>query len=467
MGTLTQFFAQNQQLILFLYGLVFFVMGLAIILQSRRASRLELARSLSWLAVFGIAHGLNEWGDLFIPMQAAYTSETIIKLLYVFQLVLLSLSFAFLFEFGVSLLNTLGKARRLRSLPILLFSLWLFVTFFILTTINFDSLTRYRISIALARYFIALPGGLLAAYGLREHAIKRIAPLQVPEIYSTLRVAGISLALYALFAGLIPPPISFPPGNFINSLVFTRVIGIPPTVFRSLIGMVMAVTIIRALEVFEVETQRRIERLEQLSIINTERERIARDLHDGAIQKVYTAGLLVESASKLSASDGELSSRLNRAQTVLNDSIADLRRNLTELNPAALNESQPLAVELERLISNSPYKTMVKLGLKLSIPRETALAPIRTGHVMAILNEALANIVRHAHAHNIWVLAEDSGEKFKIIVRDDGIGFSDDTLQGYGLRNMHDRTRILNGDLDVQSIRNKGTTLTFEVPWSD
>ena len=69
--------------------------------------------------------------------------------------------------------------------------------------------------------------------------------------------------------------------------------------FRSLIGLVMAVTIIRALEIFEVETDRRIEALEQRSIINAERERIARELHDGAIQKVYTAGLLVESASKL------------------------------------------------------------------------------------------------------------------------------------------------------------------------
>ena len=93
-------------------------MGLAIVLQSRRASRLELARSLGWLAAFGIIHGLNEWADLFIPIQAAYTSETLIRLLYILQLVLLSFSFAFLFQFGVSLLNTLGKARWLRSAPI-------------------------------------------------------------------------------------------------------------------------------------------------------------------------------------------------------------------------------------------------------------------------------------------------------------------------------------------------------------
>ncbi|MEW6239383.1 MAG: hypothetical protein AB1564_01050, partial [Chloroflexota bacterium] len=66
MITLSEFFEINHQLILFVYGLVFFVLGLAIILQTRRSSRLELARSLRWLAAFGITHGFHEWGDLFI-----------------------------------------------------------------------------------------------------------------------------------------------------------------------------------------------------------------------------------------------------------------------------------------------------------------------------------------------------------------------------------------------------------------
>ncbi len=472
MSVLSAFFDENQQLILFLYGLVFFVMGLAIVLQSRRASRLELARSLGWLAAFGIAHGLNEWGDLFIPIQATYAAATVIRFLYVLQLVLLSLSFAFLFEFGVSLLNTLGRFRWLRSFPAILFGLWLFVAFFILTTIAFDSVTWYRISNALARYFMAFPAGLLAAYGLREHAIKRIAPLQVPVIYNTLRVAGVSLGLYAFFGGLIPPPIPFPPGNLLNARLFEQWLGIPPMVFRSVIGMVMAVMIIRALEVFEVETQRRIEALEQQSIISAERERIARELHDGAIQKVYTAGLLVESASKLADGKSELSTRLHRAQVVLNDSIADLRRNLTELNPASAREPEPLAAELDRIAADSHYTTMVKIGLQLKIPRDASLTSIRMGHLSAILNEALANVVRHAHARHVWILAEEAGtagsrQMLRIMVKDDGTGISQGASHGYGLRNMHDRARILNGNLDLQSMHNKGTTVTIEIPWSD
>ena len=72
MDTLRTLFENNRDLILFVYGMIFFTLGLMIALQSRRYSRLDLARSLKWLAAFGLIHGLHEWGDLFIPIQAAY-----------------------------------------------------------------------------------------------------------------------------------------------------------------------------------------------------------------------------------------------------------------------------------------------------------------------------------------------------------------------------------------------------------
>src|SRR5512139_4054849 len=105
MEILAVFFEANQAIIYFAYGLAFFTMGLAVALQSRQFSRLELARSLNWLAGFGILHGLNEWGDLFIPIQTTYLATPVVNLLYVVQLVLLALSFTCLFAFGVSLLK--------------------------------------------------------------------------------------------------------------------------------------------------------------------------------------------------------------------------------------------------------------------------------------------------------------------------------------------------------------------------
>jgi hypothetical protein len=89
MTTLSEIIALNRENIFFIYGLAFFSLGLAIAMQSRRHSRLELARSLKWLAAFGITHGFYEWGDIFIPMQAAYLSAQWMAILEVLHSALL------------------------------------------------------------------------------------------------------------------------------------------------------------------------------------------------------------------------------------------------------------------------------------------------------------------------------------------------------------------------------------------
>ena len=102
-----EFFVINQTILLFIYGQVFFVLGLAILWQSRRHSQLDLARSLGWLGAFGLIHGLHEWGDIFIPIQAEYLSRVWIEILVLVQLCLLAFSFACLFQFGVETLHPL------------------------------------------------------------------------------------------------------------------------------------------------------------------------------------------------------------------------------------------------------------------------------------------------------------------------------------------------------------------------
>ena len=104
-GTADEIVQLNREIILFAYGLVFFVLGLAILFQSRRYSRLDLARSLSWLAGFGLLHGLYEWGELFSPFQERYLARPAILLLHVTHLIFFGLSVLSLFEFGMALLR--------------------------------------------------------------------------------------------------------------------------------------------------------------------------------------------------------------------------------------------------------------------------------------------------------------------------------------------------------------------------
>ena len=468
MTNLSVFFAHNREIFLFVYGLGFFILGLAIILQVQKSSRLELARSLIWLATFGIAHALNEWADLFIPLQARYLDITAVRLLRVIQLVLLAVSFASLFEFGISVLRPFHLAGWLRGVPAALLGAWLFFVFFILLPIESDLERWHHMADALARYFIGFPGGLLAAYGLRLHALKRIKPLNAPVIFSTLRIAGISLGIYAVLGGLVPPAVNFFPGNLLNSQSFEHAVGIPIILFRTLISVTIAAFVIRSLEVFDLETRRKIEELEQQQIIQAEHERLARDLHDGAIQKVYTAGLLVESASRLIEPKAEIGVRLERAVFVLNDAIADLRHNLAELHHSYSSIPEESLVEfLSGLTENPHYNTLVNISLDLKLPEGKALSPVRTTHVFAIVNEMLANVVRHANARNVNIQARDLGEHLQISIKDDGVGLTSEAQAGYGLRNMRDRSRLLNGELYFSDSTAKGTTATLEIPWMD
>lgn len=465
MTALTDFFLINRSIIYFLYGLVFFLLGFAIILQTRQSSRLDFARSLRWLAAFGIAHGFHEWGDLFIPIQAEYLSPETIRILYIVHLSLLAISYVFLFQFGIALLYSGKRGHWLHWLALVFSIGWFIILISNLPPVITDErLWRYPAN-ALARYFIGFPGGLLAAYALRRHTLLRIKPLNVPKIVLTLQVAGVALGIYAILGGLIPPPVDFFPGNILNRDTFIDLIGIPPLVFRSLVGLVIAIALIRALEVFDVETERRIEALEQHQIVTAERERLARELHDGAIQKVYTAGLLVEATSMLADPNSEIGAGLEKSIIVLNEAVADLRRNLTELHAGSSASTESLSTLLQQVAENPQYTSMVNISLNLDGLNDRHISPIRSGHVLAIVNEALANIVRHAQAKNVEIRARDLGIKLQIEIQDDGIGLPSRPDAGYGLRNMRDRARLLNGDLAFTN--HKGTLVALTISWED
>jgi len=464
MISITEFFELNREIIFFVYGLVFFILGVAIVLQTRQSSRLDLARNLRWLAAFGITHGFYEWGDLFIPIQGEYLNKETMQVLYFFHKILLAVSFVCLFEFGITVLPSSKRVRGFHWTSMAVFAVWVFIAF-IVFPVNPNDLEWKRISNALARYLIGFPGGMLAAYGLRAHTLQRIKPLNVPKIVQMFQIAGISLGIYAVVGGLVVPPVNFFPGNFLNTDTFTELLGVPPLVLRSLVGVVIAFTVIRALEVFSLETDRRIEHLEQQQIINAEQERLARDLHDGAIQKVYTAGLLVEAAARFAEPESEMDKRLKRAIAALSDSILDLRRNLSELHAHTQTTQESLPELFQKIAENPNYNTMVNIFIKMDISESKSISGRRAAHVSAIINEAMANTVRHSHAGNVNIHADGNNEYLIIEIKDDGVGMSPEAKNGYGLRNMRDRARLLNGKIEFEN--DKGLTVTLEIPWKD
>lgn len=461
MDAVRYFFEVNRDPVFFVYGLVFFVMGLAIALQSRRHSRLDLARSLGWLAAFGLAHGLHEWGDIFIPIQATYLDTAVIRVLQVLQVILLALSFGFLLQFGIELLRE--RWPRLAFLPLLLmvgWGLWFIMPGLALTE-GFD--LWHQQAATWARYLIGFPGGLLAAIALRYQAAKNIKPLGLEKIFRTLRLAGLALLAYGLLGGLIVSGGDFFPANWLNETNLNAWIGIPAPVFRSLAGLIMAVTIIRALEVFDLEVDYLIEQMEIEQNLLAERERIGRELHDGAMQQVYSAGLLMEAAQgKLEEDTAVAGQRLAQAITALNEAVTSLRAYMGELRPGPASVS--LADGLRQQTADPRLHAFLNVELSLDIPETAVFTPAQTSHMLAIVGEALSNAARHAQAHHVTVRACPDGNQFQLMIQDDGQGFTGRPGNGYGLRNMRERARLLGGRLAVNSEPGNGTQITLEMP---
>ncbi len=457
------FFDINYELVLFASGLVFFIVGLAISLQSRRYSRLQLARSLGWLAGFGITHGLHEWGLLFIPIQAHYMNQTGISLLQFIQVMLLGSAFFALFSFGADLLR--DKWQRLRLSPYIMALIWISVVFVLDLKSEGSIGWLHQQAMIWAKYLLAFPGALLAAYGLLYQAERQIKPLQLRSIYNTTLVASATLVLFSLFSTISVPYGDFFPANWLNQSLLVRLTSVPASVFLSLIGLVLAVTVARVLEVFDLEVGRLMDQMRFEQSLAVERERIGREIHDGAIQMIYTAGLIVESTRRRVEDDPILTQRLDRAMTALNETVASLRANMNDLRKESLAAS--LAEGLRQRTRDPRLTTLMTVELALDLPETAVFNPAQTTHILAIVSEALTNAARHARPGYALVRAASENGSLVVSIRDDGDGFtprpSDES--GFGLRNMRDRARLLGGELVIDSERGKGTSVTLIVPW--
>lgn len=460
------FFLLNESIILFVYGQVFFVLGLAITWQSRRHSRLDLARSLGWLGAFGLTHGLHEWGDIFIPIQAEFLSPAWIETLLLLQICLLAFSFACLFQFGVEALRPFyPNLRWIQLVPVTLLLAW--ATAFLWTS-QVRPLDSSRVVIDAniwARYLLGFPGALTAALGLRQQVRRRLQLEGFSHIARMFQIAGLALVLYAVFGGLFVPPAAFFPANVVNTDAVVSLLGVPAQVLRSLAGMLLAFAIVRGLEIFDVEVDRQIEEMEQAQILQAERERVSRELHDGAIQTVYTAGLMAESIRKKMSADDVLAPRLERVISALHHAIRDLRQFVAELEPDTFCES--LADGLRQLTEDPHLRSLVEVETSIDCYEAESFAPARTTHVLAIVNEALSNVVRHANARHVSVMAQRDDGQLAVIVADDGVGLAEERIPGFGLRNMRDRARLLGGSLRIERRKPQGTQIILNVPWDE
>ena len=209
-----------------------------------------------------------------------------------------------------------------------------------------------------------------------------------------------------------------------------------------------------------VDRSRAVERFNEIR--EAERSRIARDLHDEALQELTDALVQAyrgQSAGLGPAAAGQLISTLKRVSEQLRGAIYDLRLNDDVSRP--FPEALRALVAVQRALA-----VECDIDLDVSWSPSTRLVGDRGIEVLRIVGEALTNARRHSGAGHVRVSARGSEERFCVEVTDDGHGFDPDATSSgtdrMGIKGMRERAALVGGDLDIRSTPGAGTTIRFE-----
>ena len=204
-------------------------------------------------------------------------------------------------------------------------------------------------------------------------------------------------------------------------------------------------------------SQRRMRELDVLA----DRDRIARDLHDHVIQRIFAAGLALQGAVARAQSP-QVQQRLTDVVDELQAVIQEIRTTIFDLHGGAAGTTR-LRQRLDEAIaafSGSGLRTTAKFVGPLSVVDATL-----ADHAEAVVREAVSNAVRHSGAVNLTVTVRVEDD-FSIEVIDDGRGMPDD-ITASGLRNLRARAEQVGGQLSVTAAPNSGTVLRWSAPLAD
>jgi signal transduction histidine kinase len=192
-----------------------------------------------------------------------------------------------------------------------------------------------------------------------------------------------------------------------------------------------------------------------------DRDRIARDLHDLVIQRLFATGMSLQGSSGLIA-DAQAASRVRQAVDALDETIRDIRSAIFTLQSrpgtgsAGVRGSVMAVVEEMTEALGFPPALRMDERLDVVVPGEVA------EHLLAVLREALSNVARHSGASRVDVAAT-AGPDLVLTVRDNGCGMGETTRRS-GLGNLGERAARIGGELRVGVAEGGGTELEWRVP---
>jgi two-component system, NarL family, sensor histidine kinase UhpB len=478
-------------IVFFIYGLAFFSMGLALLMESQRPPLLAERRVLLSLALFGLVHGFHEWFELYIYRGGETAAIFGLEFSGV-RVVFLVVSFSLLLYFAVF---TFWPDKKDQNRNLIILSVFL-VFYFLVVWLDaaygvHQSGEGLSHADVFSRYFLGMPGAALACLALLQQA-RLSRKIGSSHLYRALQAAAIGFGLYSLTQFFVSPHVFFP-ANVFNTLSFIEIVGFPVQVVRA--GAAIEITICMLLAVQAGDQVRRaqfdsaqkgrleaVERLQQELIQREalriklmrkivlaqeeERARIARELHDETAQLLTAFSLHLAALSQSKADSPAFDKNIAELKNI-NRQIADgLYRLVHELRPAQLDDLG-LIPALKFLLDETQMRT--NLATKLVVNGDCKrLDELVETVIFRVTQEALSNVIRHAGVKLAQVEISFTSQLVRLEIRDEGKGFQIQTVydspRGLGLAGMRERVEAVGGNFKVSSEIGSGTSVLAEIP---
>jgi signal transduction histidine kinase len=477
-------------LIYFSYGLAFFSMGLVVMLEGGRASDERLRRGLRPLAAFGLVHALHEWIEMLGPLAPFLHIDLNTPVYYGIRLAILTFSFLSLSAFGSYLLARGEMATRVSLLvPVGLVTFWVFGLFNIRGAYPLDDI--WALSNVWTRYSLAIPAALLAAVGLiyQQRAFRQSGLVRFGQ---DALWAAIAFGWYGLVGQLFGPKTPLWPSTFINDQLFETTFGIPIQVLRAVTAIAASFFVMRFLRAFQVEVDRQIATLQAarlkeaqerdalrgelfrqvVSAQESERQRIARDLHDETGQSLTAIGLGLRGLSTTIRHGriDQATSTLRHLETLAANSLTELQHLIADLRPPHLDDLG-LPATLRWYAGAIQERAKLDVTVETSGPEQEISGPVKIA-LFRITQESLNNIIKHANATQVSIQINFEMQGIRLRVRDNGRGFDLQAVRNnkqgrvsLGLIGMQERSGLLGGTCAVTSVLGRGTLVEVRVPY--
>lgn len=202
---------------------------------------------------------------------------------------------------------------------------------------------------------------------------------------------------------------------------------------------------------------------ERLSIFE-DRDRIARDLHDLVIQRLFATGMQLQGALRADGLPASVEDRITRAVDDLDETIREIRQTIFALHEPVDTESDRVRGRVMRECAQSGALLGFSPAVRFVGAVDASIPPLLVEHVIAVLREALTNAAKHAQADRVEVLVEVDGAWATLTVTDNGVGV-DEIGRRSGLANLAARAAEVGGECRIERVSGQGgTRLIWRAP---